>query len=152
MDEYALREELLQGEDSTRQFKRHLPDRHDLPKEIIAFLNTRGGRLIIGVEDDGSICGIPGSDLGSRFDNAISNACTTGIRPACSVLTFNIRTEEGMVVVIEVPEGDDKPYQDSNGNFYVKRGADKRRVTERSEIRRLLSSSPTIHPLSLIHI
>jgi predicted HTH transcriptional regulator len=42
-----------------------------------------------------------------------------------------------MVVVIEVPNGADKPYQDKDKQFWVKKGADKRRVTERTELRRL---------------
>lgn len=141
MDEFTLRQELLNGEDSTHQFKRHLPARSDLAKEIAAFLNTRGGRMFIGVDDDGTICGVPPEVLGQSFDNAISNACSDGIRPSCSVLTENVRTNEGMVVVIEVPDGPSKPYLTSNGSLYVKRGADKRKVTEQSEFRRLLNQN-----------
>ena len=140
MDEYTLRQELLNGEDTTHQFKRQLPDRNDLQKEIAAFLNTRGGKMFIGVEDDGSISGIAVEELGQHFDNAISNACSDGIRPPCSVLTTNVRTDEGIVVVLEIPDGPAKPYLTSNGSLYVKRGADKRKVTEQSEF------------LSLIHI
>jgi ATP-dependent DNA helicase RecG len=145
MDEFTLRQELLNGEDSTRQFKRHLPGRSDLAKEITAFLNTRGGRMFVGVDDDGTICGVQPEDLGQVFDNAISNACSDGIRPPCGVLTENVRTGEGMVVVIEVPDGPSKPYLTSNGSLYVKRGADKRKVTEQSEFRRLLNQNTGEH-------
>ncbi|MGF1529778.1 MAG: RNA-binding domain-containing protein [Puniceicoccaceae bacterium] len=136
MDEFNLREVLLKGEDSTRQFKRQINGQDHLAKEIVAFLNTRGGRIFVGVEDDGSISGItPEASL--SLANTISNACTQSINPPCSVLTFNVPTTEGMVVVIEVPDGADKPYQDLEKQFWVKKGADKRRVTERTELRRM---------------
>lgn len=136
MDEFTLREELLKGEDSTRQFKRQIDGQDHLAKEIVAFLNTRGGRIFVGVEDDGTISGLaPEAVL--ALANTVSNACTQNINPPCSVLTFNVSTTEGMVVAIEVPDGADKPYQDRDKQFWIKKGADKRRVTERTELRRL---------------
>jgi predicted HTH transcriptional regulator len=136
MDEFTLREELLKGEDSTRQFKRQIDGQDHLAKEIVAFLNTRGGRIFVGVDDDGSIAGVSGAAVAS-LANTVSNACSQSTNPPCSVLTFNVSTAEGIVVVIDVPDGPDKPYQDKEKQFWVKKGADKRRVTERSELRRL---------------
>lgn len=136
MDEFTLREELLKGEDSTRQFKRQIDGQDHLAKEIVAFLNTRGGRIFVGVDDDGTIAGLSPEAVGS-FANTISNACSQSINPPCSVLSFNVSTAEGMVIVIEVPDGADKPYQDKDKQFWVKKGADKRRVVERTELRRL---------------
>lgn len=139
MDEFTLREELLKGEDSTRQFKRQIDGQEHLAKEIVAFLNTRGGRIFVGVDDDGSIVGLP-AGVFLALANTISNTCTDSINPPCSVLTFNVSTGEGMVVVIDVPDGADKPYQDKKEKqFWVKKGADKRRVTERTELRRLFA-------------
>lgn len=136
MDEFTLREELLKGEDSRRQFKRQIDGQDHLAKEIVAFLNTRGGSIFVGVEDDGNIAGIPPAAL-APLANLISNTCSQSINPPCAVLTINVTTSEGTVVVIEVPDGADKPYQDRAKDFWVKKGADKRRVTERSELRRL---------------
>jgi ATP-dependent DNA helicase RecG len=136
MDEFTLREELLRGEDSTRQFKRKIDGQDHLAKEIVAFLNTRGGRIFVGVEDDGTIVGLaPQAVL--ALANTVSNACSQCVNPPCSVLTFNVATAEGIVVVIEVPDGPDKPYQDMDKQFWIKKGPDKRRVTERTELRRL---------------
>ncbi len=136
MDEFTLREELLKQEDSTRQFKRQIDGQDHLAREIVAFLNTRGGRIFVGVEDDGSIVGVPPESVGF-LANLVSNCCSQAVNPPCSVLTFNVATPEGTVVVIEVPDGADKPYQDRERQFWVKKGADKRRVTERTELRRL---------------
>lgn len=140
MDEFTLREELLKGEDSVRQFKRQIDGQDHLAREIVAFLNTRGGRIFVGVEDDGSIAGVA-PDVMARLPNLISNTCSDSVNPPCSVLTFNVVTAEGMVVVIDVPDGQDKPYQDrKEKKFWVKKGADKRAVTERSELRRLFGA------------
>lgn len=136
MDEFTLREEILKGEDSVRQFKRQVDSQDTLAAEIVAFLNTRGGKIFIGVDDDGTICGLPPVEM-HPMENLVSNACSQSVNPPCSVLTFNVSTSEGMVVVVEVPDGPDKPYQDKKKQFWVKKGADKRRVLERSELRRL---------------
>ena len=136
MDEFTLREELLKGEDTTRQFKRQIDGQDHLAKEMVAFLNTRGGRIFVGVDDDGTIAGLTQETV-IALANTISNACSQCVNPPCSVLTFNVSTAEGMVVVIDVPDGTDKPYQDKDKQFWVKKGPDKRRVTERTELRRL---------------
>jgi ATP-dependent DNA helicase RecG len=75
MDEFTLREELLKGEDSTRQFERQIDGQEHLAKEIVVFLNTRGGRIFIGVDDDGSIAG-PMTDAVITLANTVSNACS----------------------------------------------------------------------------
>lgn len=145
MDEFTLREEILKGEDSTRQFKRQADTQDALATEIVAFLNTRGGKIFIGVDDeDGSICGLDPEAIRTT-ENLVSNACSQSINPPCPVLTFNASTSEGMVVVIEVPDGPDKPYQDKKRQFWVKKGADKRRVLERSELRRLFQGGHVTH-------
>jgi len=137
MDEFTLREELLTGEDSTHQFKRQINDQGHLAKEIVAFLNTRGGKIYVGVDDDGSIHGLT-PEQKDGIDKLISNTCSDSIVPPCSALTFNIQTSEGLVVVIEVADGENKPYQDKKEKkFWLKKGADKRAVTEPSELRRL---------------
>ncbi len=102
----------------------------------MAFLNTRGGRIFVGVDDDGSIVGIPPESV-DALGTLVANTCSQSINPPCSALTFNVPTAEGTVTVIEVPDGVDKPYQDREKQFWVKKGPDKRRVTERSELRRL---------------
>jgi len=135
MDEFTLREELLKGEDSTRQFKRQIDGQDHLAKEIVAFLNTRGGRIFVGVDDDGTIVGLA-PEVVLALANTVSNACSQSVNPPCSVLTFNVSTAEGMVIVIQVPDGADKPYQDKDKHFWI-RNAEKSRVTERTELRRL---------------
>ena len=43
-------------ESATVEFKREYIN--DLYKEVIAFVNTSGGTIYVGINDDGSVCGI----------------------------------------------------------------------------------------------
>lgn len=146
MDEFTLREELLKGEDSTRQFKRRFNWADDVAEEVVAFLNTRGGRIFIGVDDkDGSIVGVP-SDQVDKQSQLIANACDNNLTPPASVLTENVTTSDGVVIVATIEEGVDKPYQTKKGgHFFVKKGADKRHVFNRSELQRLFQDAHTVY-------
>nr|VFJ73008.1 MAG: ATP-dependent DNA helicase RecG [Candidatus Kentron sp. FM]VFJ73967.1 MAG: ATP-dependent DNA helicase RecG [Candidatus Kentron sp. FM]VFK21037.1 MAG: ATP-dependent DNA helicase RecG [Candidatus Kentron sp. FM] len=59
--------------------------------------------------------------------------------------TQNLLTENGLVLIVDVPAGINKPYQDKNGVFWVKSGADKRKATSRKEIQRLFQASGSLH-------
>jgi len=144
MDEISLRQEILKGEDSSRQFKRQITDATKLAAEIAAFLNSEGGRIYVGVEDDGSISGLTAAQLG-QLNQLISNVSTLNLQPPAAVLTENVVTSDGTVLVIRIEEGDNKPYQTSDGFFWVKRGADKRKVTTRSELARLFQHGRAVY-------
>ena len=48
---------IAQGESKTLEFKRELPRFEQIAKTVIAFANTSGGKLLIGVDDNGSLVG-----------------------------------------------------------------------------------------------
>ncbi|MBP3835572.1 MAG: ATP-binding protein, partial [Pyramidobacter sp.] len=52
--------ELMTGESLTVEYKREYID--DIKKTIIAFANTNGGELLIGVDDDGTVLGVDDLD------------------------------------------------------------------------------------------
>jgi ATP-dependent DNA helicase RecG len=132
------------GEDSRHQFKKNITNADSLAAEMVAFSNTDGGKIFIGVDDDGIIIGLTPDDI-RRLNQLISNTASQGIQPAINPVTENIRTDQGLVMIVEVPAGINKPYQDKNGVFWVKSGADKRRATSREEIQRLFQKSSLIH-------
>ena len=53
MEEFELRSQILLGEDSTRQFKREPSADAKMAGEIVAFANSGGGRVFVGVEKEG---------------------------------------------------------------------------------------------------
>ena len=65
MTEAELLQQIALGEDSRHQFKRTITHPDALAAELVAFSNSGGGTLFIGVDDDGSIAGLDAS-RGSR--------------------------------------------------------------------------------------
>ena len=116
------------GEDSTHQFKVDVRNGESLAAEMVAFANSDGGTILIGVADDGSTPGL-GKDDVARINQLISNAASQMVRSPLAVQTENLALENGRVlIVLSVPKGIDKPYFDKNGVIWLKTGADKRRV------------------------
>lgn len=135
---------LAQGEDSQHQFKKNINNAESLSAEMVAFSNSKGGQIFIGVEDNGIISGLTAEDVG-RLNQLISNAASQNVRPAINPTTQNILTEKGVVLVVDVSAGINKPYQDNTGVFWVKSGSDKRKATSREEIQRLFQASGLVH-------
>ncbi|MBR1883919.1 MAG: ATP-binding protein [Clostridia bacterium] len=78
-------------------------------KEIIAFANTKGGTIIVGYNDDGTVFGI--ENVKKEFDK-LSNMIRDSIEPDVSfLLSQKIKEEDGKdIIVIEVLQGTNKPY------------------------------------------
>jgi len=144
MENIELLDIINRGEDSRRQFKKNVTNVDSLAIEMVAFSNSTGGMLFIGVDDDGSITGLSVEDI-IRINNLISNAASQHIKPAINPITENIRTDNGIVILVDVAAGINKPYLDNNGAIWVKCGADKRKATSREEIQRLFQESNLIH-------
>lgn len=77
MTKTELLELIKNGESSGVEFKRDTIDNRALAKELVAFANLRGGRVILGVEDDGSVTGI----TRDRLEEWVMTACRDKIRP-----------------------------------------------------------------------
>lgn len=127
-------EELLaiiaKGEDSSHKFMAGLINEKSLAEEIIAFCNTKGGYIILGVNDDGSIAGLTDVDV-QELHSRISNAACSNIIPSIKPVIQNISLPAGMVILVAVAEGLNKPYMDDSRNIWVKNGAGKSRASSR---------------------
>jgi len=144
METTELIELLSRGEDSRQQFKADMTNADALAAEIVAFCNTAGGRIFIGVNDDSSVRGLSGVDV-ARLNQLIANAASQIVRPAVNPLTENVPHPAGTVLVVSIAEGVNKPYMDKNGAIWVKNGSDKRRATSREEIQRLFQQAGLVH-------
>lgn len=147
MEASELLEILSRGEDGSHQFKADITNGTALAAEIAAFSNSGGGRIFIGVDDDGSPSGLgPDRLRGDRgLNQLISNVATNQVLPAVSVATENIMLPAGLVIVVTVQDGIAKPYFDNQGAIWVKSGSDKRRVSSREEIQRMFQRAGLIH-------
>lgn len=146
MEAIELIELISRGEDSRTQFKQSqdVTNARSLAGEMVAFANSKGGRILIGVDDAGSVIGLSSDDI-RRINQLISNTATDCVRPSINPQTEDISVGEQLVMVVTVPEGISKPYADNEGVFWVKSGADKRRVTSREEVQRMLQSADLVH-------
>ncbi|MHC1687633.1 MAG: RNA-binding domain-containing protein [Methanothrix sp.] len=140
-----LKAQIALGEDSHRQFKQDITNADSLAAEMVAFANSEGGTIFIGVADDGTLPGLSKSDV-ARLNQLISNAASQNVRSPLTVQTENVAVRKGRVVImLTIPKGLDKPYFDRNGVIWLKSGADKRRVNSKEELRRLFQMSDQFH-------
>ena len=147
MEAIELIELIGRGEDSRNQFKQSqdVSNAQSLAGELAAFSNSKGGRILIGVSDQGTLIGVSQADV-RRLNELLSNTATNNVKPAINLETENVSVGDKLVVVVvTVREGISKPYADNAGVFWVKSGADKRRVTSREEVQRMLQSVGLVH-------
>lgn len=98
---------MIYQESETVELKSIVVD--DIKKEIIAFANCEGGKLYIGVQDDGSVVGLDNPDEAAL---QISNMVRDAIKPDLTMfLHYETINENGkQIVVIDVQQGTDRPY------------------------------------------
>jgi len=144
METTQLLEIIARGEDGGHQFKSNVTNVNSLAAELVAFSNSGGGILLIGVTDDGGFAGLD-RDAMVRLNQLVSNAASQSVRPPINPRTENVATTEGLVLVITVADGVSKPYMDNHGAIWVKSGADKRKVTSREEMQRLFQRAGLVH-------
>ena len=91
----------------TTEFKREYTD--EIKKTVIAFANTRGGEVLLGVEDDGTVIGVPDVD-GTMLK--VTNAMRDSIKPDITMFLLCEKREMGGkdVVAIKVQKGTACPY------------------------------------------
>ncbi|MBK8455068.1 MAG: RNA-binding domain-containing protein [Thiofilum sp.] len=131
---------IQQGENEAVEFKT-LPVRSEtLAREMVAFANSAGGVILLGIADDGSIIGI---DEHERTEEWVMNIARTSVIPAlnvqCEVITYHHKT----IALIHVPKGKDKPYQ--TGDKYLIRVGSTNRLATQSELMRLFQMSGVFH-------
>ncbi len=94
-------------EDINTEFKREYVD--DIKLTVLAFANTDGGNLYVGIENDGSVCGVldPDNDV-LRIQNTIRDSIAPDIM--MFVRTSFIDYQDKTVIKIEVQRGTKRPY------------------------------------------
>lgn len=94
-------------ESETTELKEYVVD--DIKKEIVAFANCDGGKLYIGVRDDGTVVGLDNADSVSL---QISNMVRDAIKPDVTMfLHYETIVENGRdIVAVDIQRGTDRPY------------------------------------------
>ena len=123
---------LSEGEGTMLEYKESLSS--SLARELVALANTAGGKILLGVRDDGSVKGFADSNKERARIQDIARNCD----PPVKVLVEQV----GEVMAVTVRESDAKPAQCSDG-FFWRQGAVTQKLT-RDEIRDFFRSEGVI--------
>ncbi len=105
-----LLEEILNGESKKLELKKELPESKKYIKTIVAFANTAGGKLIIGVSDDTKeIVGIS-SDIIFSIKDKIADTITNMCEPQIVPNVYIVSLDNKNIIVVEVFPGPNRPY------------------------------------------
>lgn len=102
-------EQIARGEGKTLEFKEALPASERLVKTIVAFANTGGGKILVGVKDDGTIVGIDNSAVPDYMDR-IANMAHDQIHPLIALDIYAYALREMTIIVVEVYPSPLKPH------------------------------------------
>ncbi len=114
MDIY-LKKLIAEGENQKLDFKYCISDSRKIARTLTAFANSNGGRLLIGVRDNGSIAGIRSDEELYMVETASHLFC----RPEIEYIIKQHITLGKTILEVEVMKGDKRPYQskDENGKW-----------------------------------
>ncbi len=148
MDTSTLLDIIKSGETTKVQFKREMDD-DKFAAEMVAMSNSKGGLILVGVEDKtGRIVGLSYDQLQS-YNNRLANVASDKVKPQIfietEVITIHIDNGEKKILVVTVSEGISKPYKDKNGAIWIKQGSDKRKLTDNNEQIRLFQQSGSLY-------
>ncbi|MDR0940016.1 MAG: putative DNA binding domain-containing protein [Mediterranea sp.] len=138
--EEHLKQLISQGETTTVQFKVRVNDAYKIGGEMVAFSNTHGGLLIVGIDDKtGKVKGLSFEEI-QRTNALLVNVASENVKPAIVITTETLNIDGQNIVVADISKGKDKPYKDNKGIIWVKNGSDKRKVFSGSGVVRAMKS------------
>lgn len=122
------------GEGPRQEFKRLIDNAESVAGEIVAFANSDGGTLYIGVEDDGRIVGLDNPETNFQ---TLTHLCRDRCIPPVSPIIEQFDLADGMILALTVKPALNqlKPYRTAGGRFYVRVGKDKQDATGRELMR-----------------
>jgi len=128
-----LLDEIKKGESKRLEFKEKLPSNEAIAKTVVAFSNTSGGKIVIGVNDKREIVGIDEDkvfEYEEKITSIINDMCYPTILPEIYAQNINGK----IVLVVEVFRGSLLPYYLKNKGklkgTYIRIGSTNRRADE----------------------
>lgn len=134
MNEIAILARLKKGENSSNEFIARTNALDAIGKNAVAFLNTAGGTIYVGVGDDGNVLGVdePAQEAAAQIERALNSRITPS-----SFVTVSIEdVQEKAVIIVDVPAGHDQPYV-LDGAIFTRAGK-RTRPADSAAIRKLV--------------
>ena len=119
-DKHYLQSLINEGEHQQQDFKYRVSDAQKLAKSVSAFANTDGGRLLIGVRDDGNMSGVRSEEEIYMMHQAAYRYC----RPEASIKFDTYHVDGRTIVVATVPPSAKRPIcainEDGKNRAYIR--------------------------------
>lgn len=109
---------ILEGENVSLDFKKTISSCEKIAKTLVAFANNKGGKLLIGVTDDGIIKGVKAEEEEKyMIEKAAHQFCKPAIEPNFEEYII----DDKLVLVAEIPKSDLKPHYalDEQGKWWA---------------------------------
>ena len=122
---------LEQGEGQSVEFEKTVPSREDIARDIVAFANSDGGRIVFGLDDKNKhLVGIDQNkaEFTSLIEDILSKKCSPKISAEIDVFERGIKN----IAVITVAEGEEKPYK-TDDICYIRDAGESRPAKEDEE-------------------
>jgi len=103
---YQLKKRIAGGENQVLDFKFEISDSRKIARSLVAFSNTDGGSLLLGVKDNGAIAGVRSAEEYYMVEAAAQMYCRPEIRYRLKEYVL----EGKNILEVIVPRGDDIPY------------------------------------------
>mgnify|MGYP000879945901 CR=1 FL=1 len=112
-----IRKLIAQGEHQQLDFKFEISDSKKIARTLAAFSNTSGGKLLVGVKDNGAIAGVRSEEEFYMVEAAAQLYC----RPQVEFATREWNVDGKMVLEIDIPKSDNGPCSapDKDGKWMV---------------------------------
>jgi hypothetical protein len=123
--EYEIRELIRHGETETVEFKEDVGKPEEFAETVVAFANTKGGIILIGIDDHANIVGLSGRDHEGIVTNILRSHC----EPPVEYRIDKRQLDEKNILVLRAWEGKDKPYTVRDKGPYVRANATDRVAT-----------------------
>lgn len=102
-----IRKLILEGEGTSLDFKNTITSCEKIARTLVAYANNKGGKLLIGVADDGRIVGVKSEDEEKYM---ILKAAHLYCKPALEPVFEEIYIDDKIVLVVQIPVSDIKPH------------------------------------------
>jgi predicted HTH transcriptional regulator len=113
-----VKRQIFEGEGVTLDFKKTITSCEKIAKTMVSFANNKGGRLLIGVADDGTINGVKSEDE-ERY--MITKAAHLFAKPALEPVFEEVYVDDKLVLIVDTPESTTKPHYSlaEDGKWWV---------------------------------
>ncbi|MEW6096759.1 MAG: RNA-binding domain-containing protein [bacterium] len=140
MNEKEILEILKNGENSKVEFKDERVGTSELARIIVAFVNSEGGIIFLGVDDNGIPLGITRKKIEEWVMEVGRNNCYPSIIPI-----FERKTIDGKsIAIVTIRKGEGMVYRTSDGHYYIRVGSTVRDATP-DELARMFQRREMVH-------